>query len=509
MKVYKLSELNESNLNLQELSKRSREGGLRGDVLVKKLSNQEPITTDITGDIKDIQVTNSEEVVDAITDPSGKYNPEEGEEFFKLGRNYDDVIEGDDDKTYRLNDIKKTTDYGSSQGTSLGTLATREVETIQCLILAYRQKKDADLTHSDIDTLLDMSEAVFKGYVSYVSSSVELTQDILSKYCPDWTSTFIKTANALYQRRIRISETNKEAEILKKRITYRFYQISSKEGICGAIKNAFNKFQTEDDKPNLSKWNPADVWAVDMNSEEEIIREINNHQSITGLNSIVDAYFDGRKLLGISLKKIPEDQQIKLVINKMTRPPKYEFVSIKLAEDPFSTSSLRIAAQRRSFAFGDVIEYMTVRSFAGSKVENISGEVAGKSARQGKISLTKINEILFKCTGEVVPTIGEIGEWSDKQLRDEIEAINNLISRKYGNINPTGRKYQPSRARLTSKYQALYLAWILLENDEKVNDDDGGRKIDQAIEQIFHYALSIRFGPKKSERTPKYVRVID
>ena len=63
-----------------------------------------------------------------------------------------------------------------------------------------------------------------------------------------------------------------------------------------------------------------------------------------------------------------------------------------------------------------------------------------------------------------------------------------------------------NRARLISKYQSLYLAWILMENKEIPSSKEGKTVSDLIIQEMFLYALSIMFN---SRRTPKYVRVID
>ena len=143
----------------------------------------------------------------------------------------------------------------------------------------------------------------------------------------------------------------------------------------------------------------------------------------------------------------------------MTKPPKYTFSGIKLSEDALSTASLRIEVNTSSeVGFGNAPSYMTVRSFSGSKIQNISGEVAGKSARQGKISLIKINEILKKHIGETVPTVKEIDKygWDDEELKNQIENINDLIVRRYGHVSHSNRQYTENRIRLVSKYQLYF-----------------------------------------------------
>ena len=505
MKVYKYKELFEANLSIQDLSKRSRDGLKRGDVLINKISNGDEITINNNGHKKDILVINTDDIISNITDDRGRYNPELGEILFKPGSRYEDVIDGDDGNKYKLNDIEKTSDFGSSRGSSLGTIGTRAVESLQCLILSYRQIKGRHIKDSDFNDILNLNDDDFNFYLNYVDA-IDITKDLFEEYISEWGLTFLKTANALYNRRIRITNNNKIDVILRSDIKYKFYQVSSKNGVCEAIKNSYHSSKV----PQMSKWNPSDIWAVDIKAEKKIISDISKHQSISGLNKVIDHYFDTRQLVGISLKKVVKNEKIKLVVNKMTKPPKYRFNGIRLAEDAFSTASLRIEANTISdVGFGNNMSYMTVRSFSGSKILNVSGEVAGKAARQGKISLNSINEILEKYIGESVPLVSEIDKWSDRELKIEVEAINNKIVQKYGHVSSSNRKYEINRIRLISKYQALYLAWILLENENRRRNRSSITVVDQAIEEMFHYALSIMFDVSKSGRTPKYVRVVD
>jgi len=162
----------------------------------------------------------------------------------------------------------------------------------------------------------------------------------------------------------------------------------------------------------------------------------------------------------------------------------------------------------RSYAFGNRKEVMTVRSFNSARISNISGEIKGLSAQQGKISLTQINNILSKHKVETVPPIegndiyNPLTDMSEGEMRKEIALINSLILQKYPDTKISRNvSSEQNIGRLYSKYQSLYLAWILMEVSE-TNPD----KINDIIVEMFYYALSIRFD---GFWTPKYVRVID
>jgi hypothetical protein len=90
---------NEANLDLKELDKTSKSGGLRGDVLVSKIKDHDDISFKPNGKPNSITpVSNAEEIIPEITDDNGKYDSEKAKQFFKSGTRYDKVIQGEDDE---------------------------------------------------------------------------------------------------------------------------------------------------------------------------------------------------------------------------------------------------------------------------------------------------------------------------------------------------------------------------------------------------------------------------
>jgi hypothetical protein len=191
-----------------------------------------------------------------------------------------------------------------------------------------------------------------------------------------------------------------------------------------------------------------------------------------------------------------------MIINKVTEPPIYKFESIRISEESLSTTGVQIKATKKS-GFGDGVEYMVIRSFGGTKLRNISGEMYGKVARQGSISLNRINRVLNKY-GESVPTVNEILD-TDDELVEKIKNLNSDIIKLDPDLRLVSQvrnlNVENNRARLLSKYQSLYLSKILLKNVNKIGDTT-----DIIIGEMFYYALSIMYD---SGRTPKFVRVID
>lgn len=509
MKVYKFSNINEANLNIAELSKTSKDGRLRGDSLVSKIKNSEPIIINKNGKKHEITVVN--DIVPKITDDYGNYDANLAKQYFLLpnSRMYSsDAIEGDDGNFYKLKDVEKTEDFGSKGGHRKRASNTRPYESLACLVLAYRQQKGSDLRNEDFDLLVNMGDREFASYVKKIETKVEVTQSLLNDYREDWQNTFLKVANALYNVRTIVRKGKNSNFCLNRFKSYKFCQISSDKGICKSINDAYNRCISKlNIKPNIAKWNPSDLWAVNTRLEEAIISNLENCNHIKDLNDLINNYFSSRDLIGVSLKKVVKNENIKIIINGLTDPPSYEFLGISLSED-INTISIDIITYMRSYAFGNRKEVMTVRSFNSARISNISGEIKGLSAQQGKISLTQINNILSKHKVETVPPIegndiyNPLTDMSEGEMRKEIALINSLILQKYPDTKISRNvSSEQNIGRLYSKYQSLYLAWILMEVSE-TNPD----KINDIIVEMFYYALSIRFD---GFWTPKYVRVID
>lgn len=509
MKVLKF---NEAKLNLQELEKDSPKGeGKRGDVLVSKIENEE----ELKAKSKNIVVQNKEEVIGSITNDDGYYDNDKAKDFFlKVNTTrYRDAIEGDDGNNYKLNDIEKTSDFGSSKGSGLGTVDTRYVEAIQCLFFAYRQKKGEALENFDVEKLINLSDRTFERIKRYVDiGDIVITKEIIGRFAEKWKSTFVNIANVIYEPGS-VNSGFKNDLLINPRKRYKFCQISTNEGVVKAVKDTFSKYE----KVSMAKWNPSDVWAVDMASESLILNSIINCSNLEELNNLINTLFDEKKLIGVSLKKVLNKEVVKLIVNKLTKIPRYKFQSVRVAEDSLSTIGIKISAHRYSEEFGEATEYMTVRAFAGpNKIQNISGEVEGKAARHGKISLTKINKILDDLKIETVPSATRenyyeesLSTWSDEELINEIESINRKIIRKYKNVTiPTSKEATLTRSRLISKYQSLFLSWILMENQDRTYNQLYSYS-DKIIGMMFQYALSINLTGKKSGRTPKYARIVD
>lgn len=514
--------INEANLSLRELEVKN-EIGKRGDVLVRKIRDGEPLMVNKDGIRKEIVVINKEQILHAITNQDGTFNGYKAMMYFTRQENQSryklDAIHGDDGQLYKLNDLEKTAYFGSSRGTSLGSVDTRYVESIICIFLAWRQLKKSDLEEQDFEHIVSMPEQMFeelKRIWTSLDTKLNITQDLILKYEEAWRNTFIYIPNFLYYPGI-IHSGFKNEYLLNPEKSYRFYQLSSSDQPIKILKEVFQKRHPG---VNFAKWNPSDIFAVEIAEEQELFYKLDSCKTSVKLNEIVDKAFDNKQMVGISLKKIKKQGDIRIIVNKVTRPPKYTLKTIRLSRLPFATLGLEIYADRKSREFGPGSEVLVIRSRERNKLVNISAEVRGKTAKHGNMSLTQINKILEENGLETVPTVTSKSEkyyeqgienWTEEELRDEILLINDKIIQNYGSIiDSKDLAIEVDRIRLLSKYQSLFLAWIIMEAQNVETEKEGITLADKVIEEMFHFALSINITPgKEGGRTPKYARIID
>lgn len=512
--------LNEAKMNLRELDVK-RQQGKRGDLLVHKIREEESILMNKDGIKKEIVVVNKDEVLDAITNKDGTYNGFKASKFFLKGeRRYrEDAMLGDDGDYYKLNDIEKTTYFGSSRGASLGSIDTRYTESIMCIFLAWRQLKRSDLNKFDYDEIMNLRPEVFddlKRRYTGLDESLNIQQSDIERYWESWQVSFINIPNFLYYPGI-VHSGFKNDYLLSENKLYRFCQLSASSG---AIKSLRKTFSERHPGVNFAKWNPSDVFAISLREEAEIETKLKMCKSASLLNEIVDKAFQNKEMIGISLKKIKRADDLKIIVNKVTKPPRYTLNTIRLSRLPMATLGLEIIANRKSREFGTGTEVMVIRSREKNKLVNISAEVRGKTAKHGNMSLTQINKILDYYDLEKVPTVTSkseryyeksIEDWTEAELKREILAMNKKIVDGYGEIiDSKNLAIDVDRIRLLSKYQSLFLAWILMEAQQYESDREGVSIADVVIEEMFHFALSINITPgKESGRTPRYARIID
>lgn len=506
----RIKKISEANINLKELERpaKNQPGKLRGDILIDKIDKGEEVSFKLKNK-KNFKSTivNDEEIIGNITDTTGRFDPDKAKSFFTKGRNYVKNIQvAEDDNLYQLNDIEKTSDFGSSGGSSLGSVETRTVECIQCLFLALRQTKaENSLTEADVDDLYDEFGDIRKDLLDSIRVPIQITAELIDKYLENWLSTFICTANALFEvRPVFTKDKDRDDNILSRRKTYIFYQIGYARDFTQMLAETYRSFPETTGIP-IAKWTPSDIWAVHKTQHRMIIDRVFQCQNINQLNEVVDSLFDQKSLRGISLKKlklIERTEDVVLVINKITPMPEYTFNRVITSNNPLGSLGIKIVVdQISSIENQNQEQVMDVRTFSGQfDISDISGEVIGHSARHGKVGLTRINKIISDSSKKngidvsLIETKEQLVSKSYEFLVQEIEELNNKI-KSLGHSVGTKNSIQ-SRVRMISKYQALRFADILYTYPNLA---------DEIIEKVFYYAMAIK---NDVFECPKYVRII-
>lgn len=500
-----LKRFNEANIDLDLLSK-------RGQILVNKLRNKEQIEFDINKEKKTGIVTNSDEILLNITDENGLYDHEKSKKFFKPTSRYAKLIEVDGVK-YQVNNIFKNKDFGSSGGSSLGTNDTRIVECIQCLFLSYKQlKRHNQLEDSDYDKVFDEYGNIHPSLSDFIRVPIRLSKEILDNYSKSWTNTFIVTSNALYENRPVYTTTDKR-NALDKLKNYIFYHIEYKDNNPSSnfIEVLYKKYRSFTEVTSgvpISKWTPSDIWAVDTSRHDEIIRRINSTTTFTEFNDYINQLFMGAYVRGVSLKKIGTKENVKIVLNRVTRTPNYTFSGTSISSDPLSTIGIKLIASivnEYDANLGDIerTETIDLRISSGERVSDINGEVIGYNARHGKIGLATINQFMMTYNIPTIKTkkdiISDFGDNIIERLKIEIKEMNDYLISLNSHVTRRSSVKEPKAetlSRLISKWQALKLGISMYEN---------GRVSNRLIQDMLYYAMALRI---KGFRTPGYIRII-
>ena len=204
--------LEEVELNLAELGK-VRDNEKRGDVLVRKLKDDPSFTTNNNKNIEVDKMKDEEgnwvepsDVIDDIT-TDGEYDPDKAKKYFTKGTRYEPVFKDEDGGEFRLNQFKKTKEFGSAGAGRL----VKQFESVQCIFLAIKQVFP--------ERYLGSSNLIrfFNEFVNYPSNLVHLPDVVMKEdemrgfkidenlmndflQDPNWLETFFKIPNRLWTK---------------------------------------------------------------------------------------------------------------------------------------------------------------------------------------------------------------------------------------------------------------------------------------------------------------------
>ena len=435
-KKIRLILLNEASLSSTDLLKKIEGAGDRGEVLLKKINNSEPLEL-VSGESVVIDKEKSKDFVDALG--KKQYDTVSKIKFFDT-----------DGNPFTIGKLQKTAEFGSSKGAGGGSEQTDVQESAQCLVNAIRYNKGSKITAKDITP-----DAVKKA-----ASRIDTTSDVttMAKFIADneeWRNTTISAANVL-------------AENFKS--DFKFYRgagIVSKINAAAktALKNA-------DISADINKWNPADIWMA-----TDAINEIVFPTELEKLNKLISRLFRDKVLVGVSLKKCEESCRAEVFNAGGTAKSTNKFEQIDPKDkNVFATKDIYIRYSDGRIQF---------RNFAD--ISSWQGEIKGKQASGGKIG--------HDATSYILKNLGQLGLSPQKEIlalcKTDDKAFVNRYFKLY-NSTSLPSKMKSSEFEEAFKSAELgnrtsnYFNVELINQLDKLND----KQKDAFINEVVGYAKS-------------------
>lgn len=469
----------ESKLSLFELIRQDKDGVFKGNILIQRLKNGEPLYTSLT---HKVDILNPQEIIDNIVDSRGRYSPYLASKFFKKGSRYVPVFQTKNGYI-RLNDIYRTRTFGSGSGTSMGTVGSRLNECVQALFMSLRQFKGEQLTKDDYDNIIEYENdktIVNEKLLSDLRIPVLLNEYIMFDFS-NWFHTYTEIANEVFDK---LDNSRK----------YTIYHAFYNDGLVKSIRNTFTKLVKDEGanfKISLSRWNPSDIYIVDSNLDESITNEILNCSSLDEMNLIMDNHFDNKELISVNFKKINDDDTVELIVTK-DETPKFKYTHSTVSEDPFESMTVYINAES-DFSLTDDKEKLEVRIFSGLRESNVFLEIKGKTGKFGKINIKYLNYILKNLDLDTLPEYTDLQSYDYEQLINKIDKMYYKLSDKieFTKSTNSGKTITSHRSKLISKYQSLLLVSIL-ENNKNIRKQRRQTVSDYILTKLFYYGYSIK-----------------
>jgi hypothetical protein len=253
-----------------------------------------------------------------------------------------------------------------------------------------------------------------------------------------------------------------------------------------------------------NKWNPGDMWIVNSIKIQGLLSAIEGCQTIEELNKLVDENFMRRDIVSVSLKKVRNLESANLLINKVTERPRYSFLKVRTSFKATNSLGVNILMNQKSDLESENRDIMmVVRTFGGKeKIQDVQGEVLGKTSRHGKISLTEINSIFSKVSQEykieipLIPNHKYFESLSEDELNTQVEILNDAIGKLGDKSKEIKTDKLGTKTRLISKLQALLIAKNLYYFVQAS---------DRICQLMMYYALAIE---NSQFVCPMYVRVL-
>jgi hypothetical protein len=424
-----INRMSEASLNPGELRK-DREPN-RAEVFLKKIENDEEFEL-MDGSMV---VIDKEQSADSIQKLKNK-------DFNKL------IFTDTSGKQLKLNQFKKTAEFGAGSGAGGGSVDTRIMESAHCfgLGIAYYVKGEK-ITKED---LIRENFEQAQSHVD-VDATIDEVEEFLERK-PLWYDSTAKSVNKIYD----LFPSN----------SFKFHRGSEQ------VKAIYSAWQTAKKTEGLKlmddKWNPADIWLISPK-----ISSVTFSNDLKILNGEISNFYEDRDLVGISLKMIGKKAEAtSKVFGDPNIPPGNEY---KYEGYKTTTKSSTVEIQ---YTGGSI----TCRNF--SVETGWSTEIKGKAAQGGKCGHTGVNDILKLNNITQLPlqrdTLAAF-RTDDKEYYDKfyylfdrfVENINDKDFKKLYNDKPLSWK--------TSNYMGLEFLSRLEDNPEQT---------DEILNDVMRYASS-------------------
>jgi hypothetical protein len=412
-----INRMSEASLNPGELRK-DREPN-RAEVFLKKIENDEEFEL-MDGSMVVIDKEQSADSIQKLKD----------KDFNKL------IFTDTSGKQLKLNQFKKTAEFGAGSGAGGGSVDTRIMESAHCfgLAIAYYVKGEK-ITKED---LIRENFEQAQPHVD-VDATIDEIEEFLERK-PLWYESTSKSVNKIYD-----SFPNNN---------FKFHRGSEQ------VKTIYTAWQTAKRNKELKlmddKWNPADIWLVSPK-----VSEFTFSNDLSILNgSIANLFCDG-ELIGISLKMVGKKADAKAEIYNGEGCSIFEY---KYEGYKTTSKSSTVEIQYNGGA-------ITCRNF--SVETGWSTEIKGKAAQGGKCGHGGVNDILKMNNLALLPlqkdTLAAF-KTDDKEYYDKFYY---LFDRFIENINDKDFKILYDNKPLswkTSNYMGLEFLSRLEDNPEQTNE---------------------------------------
>ena len=265
----------------------------------------------------------------------------------------------DDEGKYKIRLIYKRKGGG---GSGAGAALTKLSESAQCMYAALAWKTKGKISNADV-TCENFNDKKVKDRT--------LTDENYNAMCndlpDDWINSCLAGGKKLYDSYRSGDYTFHRGSPMVNQIEGHFKRVKKLEGV----------------RMDLNKWSPADIYLVRKDFNIGCLAE---EKTILGLNACMQRELTAGKLIGVSLKKITGNANLK-PMNQSGTKPEVKYDGFELSETSMD-GYLKVKV-------GSSAAKIQFRSFGGeTSLTGWQGEVKGASANQGKISYGPINLIL-------------------------------------------------------------------------------------------------------------------